>query len=407
MHRLSFSGDTTMKITAIEDLHCDAGWRVNSFLKITTDEGIVGWSEYMEGYGAQGLTGVIRKLGERLIGQDPRPVERHSAYLYAATRQAAGGMNAMAIAAIENALVDIKAKALGVPVYEMLGGPVRDRLQVYWSHCGTYRARHATQLRDWIGVEPIRNLDDIVRLGAEVKQKGFKGLKTNVIRFDRDMPYIHGPGTNAAPGYPELNISKTVLDAAYDQLAAFREGAGPDVGLHLDTNFNYKTDGYLQLARRLEPLDLVWLEIDLYDPAGLALIRRAAGTPIASLESIYGKRNFRPFFEQQSVDYAIIDVAWNGILESVKVAAMADAYEVNVAPHNFNGHLGSLISAHFCAVLPNFKVMEIDIDDVLWKDDIVTVPPVIENGDFLLPTGPGWGADVNEDFVRAHPPKGR
>ena len=396
-----------MKIAAIEDLHCDAGWRVNSFLKITTDEGIVGWSEYMEGYGAPGLTGVIRKLGERLIGQDPRPVERHSAYLYAATRQAAGGMNAMAIAAIENALVDIKAKALGVPVYEMLGGPIRDRLQVYWSHCGTYRARHASQLRDWIGVEPIRNLDDIVRLGAEVKQKGFKGLKTNVIRFDRDMPYIHGPGTNAAPGYPELNISKSVLDAAYDQLAAFREGAGPEVGLHLDTNFNYKTDGYMQLARRLEPLDLVWLEIDLYDPAGLALIRRCAGTPIASLESIYGKRNFRPFFEQQSVDYAIIDVAWNGILESVKVAAMADAYEVNVAPHNFNGHLGSLISAHFCAVVPNFNVMEIDIDDIRWKDDIFTVPPVIENGDFLLPTGPGWGADVNEEFVRAHPPKGR
>ena len=89
------------------------------------------------------------------------------------------------------------------------------------------------------------------------------------------------------------------------------------------------------------------------------------------------------------------------------VASMADAYEVNVAPHNFNGHLGSLISAHFCAVVPNFKVMEIDIDDIRWKDDIVTVPPVIENGEFLLPTGPGWGADVNEEFVRAHPPKGR
>ena len=99
----------------------------------------------MEGYGAQGLTGVIRKLGERLIGQDPRPVERHSPISTRATRQAAGGINAMAIAAIENALVDIKAKALGVPVYEMLGGPVRDRLQLYWSHCGTYRARHATQ----------------------------------------------------------------------------------------------------------------------------------------------------------------------------------------------------------------------------------------------------------------------
>ena len=120
-----------MKIVKIEDLHCDAGWRVNSFLKITTDEGIVGWSEYMEGYGAQGLTGVIQKLAERfLIGRDPRPVEAISALLYAATRQAAGGVNQMAIAAIENALVDIKAKALGVPVYELLGGPVRDRLHI-------------------------------------------------------------------------------------------------------------------------------------------------------------------------------------------------------------------------------------------------------------------------------------
>jgi len=396
-----------MKIVQLETLHCDAGWRVNSFVKITTDEGIVGWSEFMEGYGAQGLSGVIERLGARLIGHDPRPVERHSAYLYAATRQAAGGLNAQAIGAIENALVDIKAKALGVPVYEMLGGPVRDRLPLYWSHCGTYRARYFDRIREWAGVDPVRSLDDIVALGEEVRRKGFKGLKTNVIRFDADKPYIHGPGTNSAPGYPELNIDYKIVDAAVAQLEAFRRGAGREVGLFLDTNFNYKIDGYITLARALEPLDLVWLEIDLYDPAGLALIRRSARTPISSCESLYGRRQFRPYFESQAVDYAIVDVAWNGILESVKIAAMADAYEVNVAPHNFNGHLGSLISAHFCAAVPNFKVMEIDIDDVRWKDDIVTVPPIIENGDLILPKGPGWGADVNEEFVRAHPPRGR
>jgi galactonate dehydratase len=157
--------------------------------------------------------------------------------------------------------------------------------------------------------------------------------------------------------------------------------------------------------RALEPLDLTWLEIDTYDPAGLALIRRSARVPIASCESLYGRRQYRPFFEHQAVYAAIIDVAWNGILASVKIAAMAHAFEVNVAPHNFNGHLGSLISAHMSAAIPNFWVMEIDIDDVLWKDDIVTVPPVIEGGDLLLPNGPGWGADVDEAFVRAHPPK--
>jgi len=395
-----------MKIVKVEDLHCDAGWRVNSFLKITTDEGIVGWSEYMEGYGAQGLTGVIQKLAERfLIGQDPRPVERVTAFLYAATRQAPGGVNQMAIAAIENALVDIKAKALGVPVYEMLGGPVRDRLRLYWSHCGTYRARHAEHIREWAGAEPVRSLDDIVRLGEEVARKGFKGLKTNIIRFDAAKPYIHGPGTNAAPGYPELNIDSHIVEAAVKQMEAFRRGGGPHMGLHLDTNFNYKTEGYIRLARALEPVNLTWLEIDTYDAAALALIRRSARVPIASCESLYGRRQYRPFFENQSVDVAIIDVAWNGILESVKIAAMADAFEVNVAPHNFNGRLGDLISAHMAAVVPNFRIMEIDIDDVLWKDDIVTKPPVIENGDLLLPTGPGWGADVNEEFVRAHPPK--
>ena len=396
-----------MKITKLETMHCDAGWRTNSFLKVSTDEGITGWSEFMEGYGAQGLGTIIEKLGARLIGQDPRPVERHTAYLYAATRQAAGGLNAQAIAAIENALVDVKAKALGVPVYEMLGGPIRERLPVYWSHCGTYRARHFDRVKELAGVDPVRSLDDIVELGAEVKRKGFKGLKTNIIRFDKDKPYIHGPGTNAAPGYPELNISKDIIDAAVAQLEAFRRGAGPDIGLYLDTNFNYKIDGYVQLARALEHLNMTWLEIDIYDPAGLALIRKSSRTPIASLESIYGRRQFRPYFEQQSVDYAIIDVAWNGILESLKIASMADSFEVNCAPHNFNGHLGSLISAHFSAVIPNFKVMEIDIDDVIWKDDIVTVAPVIENGDFLLPTSAGWGADVNEEFVRAHPPKSR
>src|ERR1700751_5917278 len=395
-----------MKIVKVEDLHCDAGWRVNSFLKITTDEGLVGWSEYMEGYGAQGLTGVILKLAERvLIGQDPRPVERHSNSLYAAPRQAAGGVNQMAIAAIENALVDIKAKALGVPVYEMLGGPVRDRLQLYWSHCGSYRARHAEHIREWCGVDPVRSLDDIVALGEEVGRRGFKGLKTNLIRFDRDKAYMYGPGTGNPPGFPELNVDHHIVDAAVAQLEAFRRGAGRDVGLHLDTNFNYKIDGYIKLAGAREPLDRVWLELDLYDPAGVNLIRRSARTPIASLESIYGRGNFRPYFEHQSVDYAIIDVAWNGILESIKIAAMADAYEVNIAPHNFNGHLGSLLTAHLWAAIPNFRGMEVDIEDVPWKDDIVTVPPVIKDGDLLLPKGPGWGADVNEEFVRAHPPK--
>jgi galactonate dehydratase len=91
----------------------------------------------------------------------------------------------------------------------------------------------------------------------------------------------------------------------------------------------------------------------------------------------------------------------------MKIASLVDTYEVNIAPHNFNGHLGSLMSAHFCAAIPNFRVMEIDVEDVPWKDSVVTAPPRIEAGELLLPTGIGWCADVNEDVLRAHPPKGR
>ncbi len=132
-----------MKITAIESLHCNAGWRNFSFLKISTNEGLIGWSEYNESYGSPGLSTVIDKLGGLLIGQDPRPVERLTANLYSRTRQAPEGLIQQAIAAIENALLDVKAKALGIPVYEMFRGPVRDRLRLYWSHFGTYRLHHA------------------------------------------------------------------------------------------------------------------------------------------------------------------------------------------------------------------------------------------------------------------------
>jgi len=395
-----------MKIAKIEDLHCDAGWRHFSFLKITTDTGIVGWSEYMERFGTSGLTQVIHGLGETLIGKDPRAVEAHTAWMHGIIRQVQGGIAQQAIAAIENALVDIKAKALGIPVYELLGGPIRSRIPLYWSHCGYVRTRWGDKVKEWTGCDPIRNLADVKKHAAEVKAAGFKGLKTNPMRFDDGpVPYVHMPGFNGGPGAPALNIDKGLINSLVGQMTAFRDGAGPDMNLHVDLNFNYKTEGYIRIAQAMEQFDLFWLEMDMYDPAALATIRKSSRTRIASCESLFHRRQYRPFFEQQAVDVAIIDVPWNGILESVKIASLADTYEINIAPHNFNGHLGSLMSAHLCAAVPNVRVMEIDIEDVPWKDDLMTVPPVIENGEFLIPTGAGWGADVNEDVVRAHPPK--
>jgi galactonate dehydratase len=392
-----------MKITRVVDLHADAGWRVFSFLKIETDTGIVGWSEYNESYGSKGLTGVILKLAETLIGKDPRPVERITADFYAKTRQAPGGLIQQAIAAIENALVDAKAKALGVPVCEMLGGPMRDQLRLYWSHCGTYRLHHAEKM----GLAPVRNLDDIRKLGEHVRERGFTALKTNIFLFDGASPELYMPGFVRSPGGPELNPSLRVEEALDKQLAAFRHGTGKDVEFLLDLNFNFKTEGFVRLVRALEQREhrLMWVEIDSFDPRALALIRRSIATPLASCESLFGRRQFKDYLESYSMDVGIVDLPWNGILESMKIAAMAEVYEVNCAPHNFYGHMSTLMSAHFCAAIPNFRIMEIDIDDVPWKDDLVTEPPRIENGHLSVPTKPGWGADVNEAAVRKHAPK--
>ncbi|MEM7269350.1 MAG: mandelate racemase/muconate lactonizing enzyme family protein [Pseudomonadota bacterium] len=389
-----------MKITAIEDLHCDAGWRVWSFLKITTDEGVTGWAEYNESYGSKGLTEVILRLAEPLVGRDPRPVELISSELYGKTRQAPGGVIRQAIAAIENALVDIKARALGIPVYELLGGPCRDRLRLYWSHCGSYRLEH----HEVLGVPQLNSLEGVRDLGAEVAEKGFTALKQNIYLFGGDEPRLFMPGFTGSPGWPELNADRELLRVIDRQLEAMRDGAGPEMDMLLDTNFNFKTEGYRRVASLVDQHDLFWLEIDLFEPAGLAHIRRGARTPIASCESLFGRREFLPYFLAQSMDVCIVDVPWNGILESMKVASMAETFETNCAPHNFYGNLSTAMSAHFCAAIPNFRIMEIDIDDVPWKDDVVSAPEIAE-GHLIMSTAPGWGVEVNEDAIRAHPPK--
>ena len=122
-----------MLITNIESLHCDAGWRNFSFLKISTSEGVTGYSEYNESYGSKGVSGVIEQLAPTIIGTGALSHETTFTRLYAMTRQAPGGINAQALAAIENALLDIKGKALGVPCYELFGGKLRDRLPLYLS----------------------------------------------------------------------------------------------------------------------------------------------------------------------------------------------------------------------------------------------------------------------------------
>jgi L-alanine-DL-glutamate epimerase-like enolase superfamily enzyme len=390
-----------MKVKAYQIFKCDAGWRTFSFLKLVTDDGTVGWSEYNESFGSPGLTGAIETLMPGVLGMNPMDIELINAVLATRSVQSRGGVARQAIGAIENALLDLKGKALDVPVYQLFGGKLRDRIPVYWSHCGSYRLRNP----DIIGTPAVRTYDDMTRLGAEVKAKGFNALKTNIALEVDGQLIAYRPGFVVGRGFPERNWDRFIAQSAARTVEAFRAGGGPDMGIMLDTNFHFRTEGFRRMAEAVGPAQLTWLELDMHDPQSIALIRRDAPCPIASGETLLERRDFRPYFDAYAFDTAIVDVVWNGFIESLKIAAMADVYEVNVAPHNFYGHLASAISAHFSAAVPNFRIMEIDIDGVPWRDDIVDTPPVFDKGDYILPTGPGWGVEVNEAGLKRHPVK--
>lgn len=395
-----------MRIVKIEDFKVDAGWRTYSFLKVTTDEGLVGWSEYVEGWVILGVTEIIHRFAEIVTGMDPREVGRITSMLQPIMRVASSAVYRQAIAAIENACLDIKAKALGVPVYALFGGPFRERIPLYWSHCGSLRVQRAEYFEKELGRPAIRSLDDLTRLGQEAVARGFKAIKTNPVFFDGPTPRMFNGGSRITPDILERNIDDRFLGAVTEQLAAFRQGIGRDTGLAIDIHFAQRTEGYIRIAKAVEPFGLMWLEVDILDPEALVLIRRSTSTPIASLEAIHGQRNYRPYFENYAVDTALVDVLWNGAWESGRIATLADAFEVDIAPHNWTGDLGTLIGAHLSASVPNFRIMECEIDDIPWKSDFLSNPPVIENGELILPSGPGWGTDINEEAILAHPPKG-
>jgi L-alanine-DL-glutamate epimerase-like enolase superfamily enzyme len=392
-------GDDWMKITKVETLSCDAGWRNYHFVKVSTDAGVTGWSEYDEGFGSPGVTAVIEQLAQTIVGATYAGPQSFYADVYSRTRPAAGGVVGEGIGALENALLDARAKALGVPCYELLGGKIRDRLRVYWSHCPAWRINHPKYFPP-----AVTTLDDVKAMGAEARERGYTALKTNIFLFDDGPARAWRPGF-AAPFYPELNIDRRIIRNLRDNLEALRDGAGPDVDILLDLNFNAKTEGYLKVLRAIADHDIFWVEIDSYSADALAYIRSHSPHPVSSCETLFGTREFLPFLRANAVDVAIVDAVWNGVWQSMKIADLAEAHEVNIAPHNFYGHLCTMMNAHFACAVPNLRIMETDIDRLAWDDELFTHAPVYEDGHLVVPDRPGWGTDPIEDALRAHPPK--
>ena len=386
-----------MRVTKVEPLSCDAGWRSYHFLKVSTDSEVVGWSEFDDSSGSPGVARVIERLAPLLVGQEVSDHERFHADAYARTRAAAGGVVGQGIGAIENALLDAKAKGLGVPCYALLGGKVRDRLRVYWSHCPTFRINHPK----FYG-PAVTSLEGVREAGATARRSGFTALKTNWFVHDEEPLKAWRP-CSSAPFYPELNVDRRMLRNLRVHLEALRDGAGPDVDILLDLNFNAKTEGYLEILRSVADLDLLWVEIDIQSADALAYVRHRSPHPISSCETLIGGRELLPFLQKNAVDVAIIDTMWNGAWQAMKMANLADIHEVNVAPHNFHGHLSTMISAHFACAAPNFRIMETDIDRLSWDPELFTFEPEYQDGHLVVPDRPGWGTEPIEDAIRSRP----
>ena len=386
-----------MQIIDIETFVVDGGWRPWIFVKAQTDDGITGYGECSDSKNPYGIIGTIEDIKPILIGEDPRAYEMRFWDMIRSTRQSPGGIAAKAIAGIECALIDIKAKALDISVAELFGGPTREAVRLYWSHCGTTRAAHS----EFLGTPPLKSMDDISALGNEVVSRGFTALKTNIV-----IPGVPAeaffPGFGGGPGTTDQVITKQLLRHIETLIGTFRNAVGTDVDINLDLNFNFKPEACMRIAKMLEQFDLLWLEIDMYDPDAILQIKESTSTKICTGENLYYMRGYLPYFERHAADVFMVDVPWNGFSQSKKIGDLAEVFQLNIAPHNYYSHLSSFISASLCAVLPNVRMMEIDIDDVPWKDDLVTHLPEIDAGNMSIPAGPGWGTNLNEEVVKKH-----
>lgn len=383
-----------MKITEVETFAVKGTFAPWMFCAVRTDEGLTGYSEFGEGRVCHGMRGLVRDIAPLVIGKDPRPVEAHYIHMQRSTRMIYGGATWQAIAGIELALWDLKAKALGLPVYELVGGPTRARQKVYWSHLVSYQAAYGQTL----GVEPVRSYDDIRALVRQAMEAGYDSFKTNIM-LPGD-PFVGLSQGRAGPH--DQTLTRPILNAAVRQIEVMRDEAGPEAEICLDVNEHFKADGHIRLAQALEPYDLMWLELDNLDAESCRMVKDATRTPICTGEQRLGPLNYADLFAQRAMDVAKVDLQWQGFIPARRVAAMAEHCDINIAPHNFNGHLSTFQTLNLCASVTNVKISESDPVAAPWRDELFTRVPRIEGGSAEIPTGPGWGTDLDEAAARKY-----
>ena len=359
-----------MKITGFELYTVPPRWL---FLKITTDAGISGWGEpVVEGH-ADAVRACVEELQEYLIGRNPHHIEDIWQVLYRAGFYRGGPVLMSAISGIDQALWDIKGKALGVPVYQLLGGVCRDKLKVY----------------SWIGGD---RPDDVAAAALEKQQQGYSAVKMNATE---EMHYIDC-------------FSK--VEAVCRRVAAIREAAGPYFDIAVDFHGRVHRPMAKVLAKALDEFHLMFLEEPVLPENREALreIARHTATPIATGERMFSRWDFKTLFEDGYVDVIQPDLSHaGGISECRKIAAMAEAYDIGMAPHCPLGPIALASCVQLDACTPNVFIQEQSLgihynqgNDIL---DYLADPSIFtyKDGYIEIPTGPGLGIEINEEAVIA------
>lgn len=390
-----------------------------TFVRLDTDEGIQGLGEC---FFAPGLTAILRSLEPLLLGEDPRNLNHLLRKLQLATSGAGSvaGIIYNAISGIEAALWDVLGQWLDVPIHQLLGGKFRDQIRIYADcHGGealesldeVLRSRQPSWVKrdprhrpkDYYAEaegEPASSPDDYRKRALAMKAQGYTALK-----FDLDVP-----GTEGGDPYNRC-LSNRAIDHMVSLIGAVRDAVGYEIDLAADCHWRYSVSEVIKVAHALEPFRLLWLE-DPVPPESVEALRAVTSrvkVPIATGENLYLFHGFREILQTHAVGIATPDLQKvGGLTIACQIAQFADTQTIPIAPHNISSPVGTLLSAHFCAAIPNFLVLEFHASDVpFWNDLVEGIPkPIIQNGAIRLPEKPGLGVKLNEKVAREYARKG-
>lgn len=348
------------------------------FIEVQTDEGLTGLGEALA-FQATGTIESVEAIGGWLKGEDPLQVERLWEMCFRK------GAAIAALSGIEIALWDIAGQVAGMPIYQLLGGACHDRVRVYAD--GFFR-----------GADPTPG-----NYGARAKDavdRGFTALKLDV----DDFLYLgERPALIRCHGRElSRHITNSEIHLVEASVARIRELLGPDIDLALDCHWAFDVPSALRLGKALEPYDLMWLEDPTPSASAPALAKLAGelSMPLCLGEALATRFGFREILERQAAGIIMPDVASSGgILEVKKIAAFADTYYIPVAPHDMVGPVATAATLQLCACIPNLLVMEHQMTDVAWRDELTDEPLRVRDGYLDLPTRPGLGMALNHRAV--------